>query len=185
MERSATRSRRRWIVPAVVAAAVAIGAGIYWFGPQHLLFDRRVEEALPTVEGGRGTTPGETGGLAGGAGGSPGGPVTVSSGAFSSLAHETSGTASVVELPDGSRYLRIEDLDTLSGPDLRVYLSEAPATGNEDALDDAFVDLGALKGNQGDQNYRIPEGLDLNDVMSVTIWCRRFSVGFGVAPVAR
>jgi hypothetical protein len=138
---------------------------------------------LPTLEGGRGTTPGETGGLAGGAGAPAGGPVTLASGAFSSLAHETSGTASIVELPDGSRYLRIEDLDTLSGPDLRVYLSDAPATGADDALDDAFVDLGALKGNQGDQNYRVPPGLDLNDVMSVAIWCRRFSVGFGVAPI--
>jgi hypothetical protein len=64
-----------------------------------------------------------------------------------------------------------------------VYLSEAPADGDEGALDDAFVDLGGLKGNQGSQNYEIPEGVALDEIESVTIWCRRFSVGFGVAPL--
>jgi len=107
----------------------------------------------------------------------------LSSGEFISLEHATSGAASVVELGDGSRFLRIEDLDTSSGPDLRVYLSQAPADGSEDALDDAFVDLGGLKGNQGDQNYEIPDGVDLDDFQSVAIWCRRFSAGFGVAPL--
>jgi hypothetical protein len=119
---------------------------IYWFGPQHLFLDERVDEALPSaaaIDGGRGSNPGETGG------------------------HRS----------------RIEDLDTSSGPDLRVYLSQAPADGSEDSLDDAFVDLGGLKGNQGDQNYGIPAGVGLDDFQSVAIWCRRFSAGFGVAPL--
>jgi hypothetical protein len=182
------RSRRFWVGTAVAVVAVA-AAGIYWFGPQHLFLDRRVDEALPMVdEAGRGTSPGETGGLSGDADDPADepevtGPVTLSSGAFRSLAHGTSGTASVVELQDGRRFLRIEDLDTDSGPDLRVYLSEAPADGDEGALDDAFVDLGGLKGNQGSQNYEIPDGVALDEIESVTIWCRRFSVGFGVAPL--
>jgi hypothetical protein len=45
------------------------------------------------------------------------------------------------------------------------------------------VDLGALKANQGNQNYEISEDVSLEDVMSVSVWCRRFSVGFGVAPL--
>ena len=61
------------------------------------------------------------------------------------------GTAAVaiVELEDGTRFLRIEDLDTLSGPDLRVYLSKASASSPQDALDDAFVDLGGLRRRSG------------------------------------
>jgi len=49
--------------------------------------------------------------------------------------------------------------------------------------DDAFVDLGGLKGNLGSSNYLIPAGTDLSGFRSAVIWCRRFSVGFGVAPL--
>jgi hypothetical protein len=180
-----TRSPRRiWILAIVVVIG---GAAFYWFGPWHLFVDRRVDEALPAGEvetvapsdviahGDRGSAPS----------GEPPAPAiaTLASGAFRSLAHTTSGTASIVELPDGRRFVRFEDLDTDSGPDLRVYLSQAPATGDASAIDDAFVDLGALKGNQGNQNYAIPDGVELDDIRSVSVWCRRFSVGFGVAPV--
>ncbi len=46
-----------------------------------------------------------------------------------------------------------------------------------------FVNLGALKGNEGSQNYRIPKGVDLETIRSAVVWCRRFTVGFGVAPL--
>jgi len=56
---------------------------------------------------------------------------------------------------------------------------------SEDAAKQAgFVDLGALKGNIGDQNYDVPAGLVLNRYRAVSIWCRRFSVNFGAAPLA-
>ena len=45
----------------------------------------------------------------------------------------------------------------------------------------AFIDLGPLKGNLGDQVYEIPADADLGTVRSVTIWCVRFSVSFGAA----
>ncbi|MDH3497546.1 MAG: DM13 domain-containing protein, partial [Gemmatimonadota bacterium] len=47
-----------------------------------------------------------------------------------------------------------------------------------------FVGLGGLKGNVGDQNYDIPAGTDLTRYRTVTIWCRRFSVNFGSAPLS-
>lgn len=170
------------VISAIMAAAL-----IYWFGPQHLLLDERVDEALPRVAAiDGGSNPGETGGVIGRAGdddAEPTAPTVLSEGEFRSLEHETSGVASIVEIADGTRYLRIEDLDTSSGPDVRVYLSEAPADGLEDALDDAFIDLGGLKGNQGNQNYEIPAGVSLKEFESVSIWCRRFSAGFGVAPL--
>jgi hypothetical protein len=81
--------------------------------------------------------------------------------------------------------LRIENLDTSNGPDLKVWLTDAPVIEGEDGWrvfdDGAYVDLGALKGNQGSQNYTIPADVDLSDLTSVAIWCDRFSVSFGAA----
>jgi hypothetical protein len=92
--------------------------------------------------------------------------VTLRSGAFVSGEHDTSGTAAVVRRRDGRVFLTLNDLDTSPGPDLRVRVGPGDR------------DLGALKGNRGDQRYELPRGAD---VSSVTIWCRAFSVAFGSA----
>jgi hypothetical protein len=47
-----------------------------------------------------------------------------------------------------------------------------------------FVTLGALKGNQGNQNYDVPAEVDLGKYQAVTVWCRRFGVNFTTAPLA-
>lgn len=55
----------------------------------------------------------------------------------------------------------------------------------EDAAKRAgIVDLGALKGNIGDQNYDVPTKLDLSKYRAVSIWWRRFSVNLGAAPLS-
>ena len=172
---------------AVAAALVGIAAlAIYWFGPQYLFIDRRVDEALP----GAGAAPAESPAAAGGQGmgeageSAPTGTVTLALGEFRGLEHDSSGTALVLELPDGSRFLRLEDLDTSNGPDLRVYLSDAPASDDWYVYDDGeFVDLGGLKGNMGSSNYEIPDEVDLSRFESAVVWCRRFSVGFAAAPL--
>jgi hypothetical protein len=46
------------------------------------------------------------------------------------------------------------------------------------------VDLGALKGNRGNQQYRVPAGVRLRG-RAVVIWCRAFSARFGSAVLAR
>jgi hypothetical protein len=80
--------------------------------------------------------------------------------------------------------LRLTDFATSNGPDVRVYLVAA-----QDASDDAtvtkagYLELGKLKGNEGDQNYDIPAGTDLTRYRAVTIWCRRFNVNFATAPL--
>jgi hypothetical protein len=104
-----------------------------------------------------------------------GGSSEVRRGAFSSGAHETSGTATVVELSVGSRVLTLTRFETSPGPDLRVYLTRTP----DDASNN--VDLGGLKGNRGDQQYPIPPQVDLERYSTVVIWCRAFSVNFGTA----
>lgn len=107
------------------------------------------------------------------------GNVQLASGQFVSLVHSSSGTAAIVDLADGGRVLTFENLDTDNGPDLRVYLVEGPVNGNGEGGE--FVDLGALKGNQGDQQYEIPDVVDVERLSTVVIWCRAFSVGFARA----
>jgi hypothetical protein len=37
----------------------------------------------------------------------------------------------------------------------------------------------------GNQNNAIPAGVDLADFRSVSIWCDRFNVSFGTAPLSK
>lgn len=108
--------------------------------------------------------------------------VEVARGRFVALAHPGSGVAAVVKLAEGGRKLTLTKFETDNGPDLRVYLSTGdPASGGE--LGD-FKDVGALKGNVGDQQYDIPRGIDVDRFDNVVIWCRAFSVGFTSASLA-
>ena len=161
----------------LVVAVAAVVFVIVWFQPQKLVIDETADEALPSAES-TGPVDDENDGSS-----SRTRPQTFASGSFQSLEHTTSGTAEVIALPDGRRFLRFEGLETSNGPDLRVYLSEVPASDDWYAYGEDYVDLGGLKANLGDQNYEIPEEVDLDKYRSAVIWCRRFSVGFGVAPL--
>jgi hypothetical protein len=174
-----------WIVAALlVAGAVFV---VVWFEPQKLLIEETVNEGVPTVEApspDNATSPAPSKDNEKSGTGEPPEPEVLAMGSFQSLEHSTSGTAKILELADGSLYLRFEDLDTSNGPDLRVYLSEIPASDDWHAYGERYLDLGALKGNRGSQNYAIPEGTDLSRFKSAVVWCRRFTVGFGVAGLA-
>ncbi|HEY0605786.1 MAG TPA: DM13 domain-containing protein [Herpetosiphonaceae bacterium] len=114
----------------------------------------------------------------------PSEPKLLRSGAFHPVTHEGTGTASIYELPDGTRVLRLENFEVLNGPDLYVWLSTAADADNaRTILDNPYAELGRLKGNQGNQNYELPADLDVSAFNSVTIWCRRFSVNFATAPL--
>jgi hypothetical protein len=101
-------------------------------------------------------------------------------GSFRSHAHDTTGSARFVRVGGGLK-LQLVDLDTDAGPDLRVYLVPSGYAGG-DADDN--VDLGALKGNKGTQEYEVPADVDTARYSTVVIWCRAFSVAFGSAPLA-
>ena len=172
--------RHRTLIVAVVAGVLAAAAGVAWFQPQKLLINQRVDEALPVT-----ATP--TSGASDRGRGQPrtrrsgAEPTILSTGPFRSLGHTTSGRAVALELADGRRFLRLEELRTSNGPDLFVYLSAAAADGPRDSFDDDFVSLGRLRANQGSQNYVIPAGVSLDRYRSVVIWCRRFTYAFGAA----
>ncbi len=96
--------------------------------------------------------------------------------------HRGSGTATIYELDDGSRVLRLEDLDVTNGPDLHVLLTPASEPVSRESLEAAdYVDLGGLKGNIGNQNYDIPADVDVGAQMTVVIYCQPFHVVFSTA----
>lgn len=96
--------------------------------------------------------------------------------------HQGSGTATIYELEDGSRVLRLEDLDVTNGPDLHVLLSPvADPEGRDEVTAAGYVDLGELKGNRGSQNYEIPGDFVIGDELSVVIYCVPFHVVFSTA----
>ena len=102
-------------------------------------------------------------------------------GSFEPVAHAAQGTATTIRTTEGERVLTLTGFEVDNGPDLRVYLVAGPAR-DESEVDD-FEDLGALKGNKGNQQYELPRGLDLERYTTVVVWCRAFSVNFARAPL--
>jgi hypothetical protein len=157
--------RRTWII-----GIAAVGAlGWYAFRPELLFVRTQVNEGLPVAvaQSSRGAT-----------------AIQLLAGRFNSVAHETRGMATIYRLQDGNRVLRLTNFATSNGPDVRVYLvAAADARDDETVKQAGFVELGRLKGTDGDQNYDLPADLDLGKYRAVTIWCKRFSVNFGTAPL--
>jgi hypothetical protein len=166
----------------IVVAAMAVGAvGWSLFRPERLFINRTVNEPLTVA------VPEATGGITSDttARSDASRQTVLASGRFHSNAHETTGTATVLTIGE-DRVLRLTDFATSNGPDVRVYLVAADDV-NDDATVKAvgFVELGPLKGNRGNQNYVVPSSVDLTRFRTVTIWCKRFSVNFGSAPLVR
>lgn len=169
---------------------VGAGIGFYLFRPDKLFTSTTVNEALSSpvpaapAAGGTPAAP-----AASTAPATPAGPVLLAEGSFITHEHDTSGSARIVRLADGTRRLEIVNLDTSDGPDLRVWLTDQPVkegTAGWRVFDDGrYIELGKLKGNKGNQVYEIPADVDLGQYRSVSIWCKRFSVSFGAAELAR
>lgn len=102
----------------------------------------------------------------------PAPPARVSAGPLRGIDHRASGAAALYRLADGTAFVRLEDIDVQNGPDYVLYL----VAGNDRRTPGAGVELGALKGNQGTQNYAVPAGVDIRAPQTVLIWCRAFAV---------
>ena len=156
---------KKWIKVAISIAAVAAVVAWYAFRPERLVVNRRVDEGLPTAQGVR-----------------P--PQPLVSGQFYSILHPTAGTATIYQMGDGNRVLRLTDFSTSNGPDVHVYMVAADDAKDAATVQNAgFIDLGVIKGNIGDQNYTLAADFDLPKYRAVSIWCKRFSVNFGAAPL--
>lgn len=111
----------------------------------------------------------------------------VATGTFHGAAHKTSGRATIYST-GGKETLRLTNFKTSNGPDVHVVLIAASdAQDNENFLDKSVerVELGKLKGNEGDQDYAIPSGTDLSKFKAVSIYCERFNANFGAAPLEK
>lgn len=168
---------------AFVVALLASAFGFYWTSVRDVVVDEQVVAgvAASSLPAGRAAAATPAAGERSSAprAEAPHVNVTVRTGAFESLAHQTVGTASVVRRPDGERILTLAGFRTDNGPDLRVYLVAGAVDDNGDG--EGSIDLGRLKGNVGDQQYTIPAGTDLARHATVVIWCRAFTVGFARA----
>lgn len=155
-------SRRRWTI---VAVGLPVLVAAWWaFRPEKLWINQKVDEPAP---------------FASSADSQP-----LYTGKLSGKAHSTSGRATIYATGEGKQYLRLTDFMTSNGPDVHVLL----ARGNDQSLNQEIlkgaldsVELGSLKGNQGDQNYDLPASVDLTEYNTVTIFCERFHAIFGVA----
>jgi len=149
---------KKWKI-AVPMVVVALFVAWYAFRPERLVVNHRVNEALASAQ-------------------------ALESGTFYGVLHPTEGTATIYRMGDGTRVLRFTNFKTSNGPDVHVYMVAA-----EDAKDSAsvlragFIDLGTIKGNIGDQNYALGSDVDLSKYSAVSVWCKRFSVNFGTAPL--
>ncbi len=113
---------------------------------------------------------------------------TLATGSFHGKVHGTSGRATIYQKADGNRVLRLTNFKTSNGPDVHVILIAAKdADDNANFLKSSTerVELGILKGNEGDQNYEIPSGTDLSKFQTVSIYCERFNANFGAAPLEK
>ena len=152
-----------WMKIAIPIAVVVIVAAWYAFRPERLVVNRSVNEAMPTSQGSSSAQ-------------------TLESGRFYSILHPTEGTATIYQMGDGTRVLRLTSFSTSNGPDVHVYMVAADDAKDAASVEKAgFVDLGVIKGNIGDQNYTLGSDLDLAKYRAVSIWCKRFSVNFGAA----
>jgi hypothetical protein len=163
-----SRALRVAVLGTYVITAGAIGAYLGLTTLRDRVVHERVVTAAPATAAGTSSTTARRSAPA---------AVEVARGRFRSHEHATSGEAAVVRLADGRRFLTLTSFDTSPGPDLRVRL--APE-GSFDGGADGAVDLGALKGNRGDQQYAVPAGVRIAR-RTVVIWCRAFSVAFGSA----
>ena len=107
---------KTWIKVALAVVVVLIVGLWYWFRPDRIFSNVRVDEAMPAAQGAAAALP-------------------LESGTFYTILHPTSGTAMIYKMPDGTYMLRFTNFDTSNGPDVHVYMVAA-----DDAKDAATVE---------------------------------------------
>lgn len=91
------------------------------------------------------------------------------------VGHPASGRVKIIEA-DGKKYVRYEDLKTINGPDIYVYLAK-------DLEAREYVNLGPVRATEGNINYEIPQDINPAEYQYVMIWCKQFGVLFNSAEI--
>ena len=146
-----------------LAGIVVIGIGYYLISPLWIIV--KVEDARPAErQTETAINPSKSSSTA---------SMILARGIFKSQAHDVKGDGLVIQNGE-DKTLRFENFKTINGPDLRIYLSA-----DLDAKD--HIDLGAIRGTEGNINYTIPSGTDQTKYKYVLVWCRAFHVLFSYA----
>ena len=98
-------------------------------------------------------------------------------GSFISSAHPTSGTATVNK---DQTLLSLAQFKTDSGPALNIYLAS-----DINNVEGDYIDLGVIKGVNGNYVYDLPTSTDFADYKYVVVWCVAFHVNFGYAELEK
>lgn len=108
-----------------------------------------------------------------GVGNGQGADGVVATADFVPKAHEVEGRAQLIRI--GDEYtVRFEDFKTINGPDVNIYLAT-------DTTAEDFIDLGDIRATEGNVNYEVPAGTDVEKYDTVLVWCKDFSVLFSYA----
>ena len=95
--------------------------------------------------------------------------------------HYGTGTVRIVEFIDGSREIQFVDVEIANGPDLYIYLSDKSSFSGIYDSPGTFISLGFLPHNAGNFSVNLHQSSSINNVNSILIWCRQFSVAFTYA----
>jgi hypothetical protein len=117
------------------------------------------------------------------------GPVEVGNGSFRKLdpIRQASGNVTIYQQADNTKVVRFENFGVVNGPDLRVVMSQSstPDTVELMKANDSEIDLGAIRGTSGSQNYDVPAELDLSQYNTVVIYSRTLNVVYSYAVLSK
>jgi hypothetical protein len=146
----------------IIGVTLVVLLTVAWYGLSPLLNNKTVDDSLPAMSenktGEAKTVVSE--------------PVSV----VDTAAHPASGQVRIVKSEDKT-YIRYENYKTINGPDVQVWLAK-DLKGND------YVNLGPLKATEGNINYEVPQGIDVNDYRYALTWCEDFSVLFNSADLS-
>lgn len=114
-------------------------------------------------------------------------PITAATGTFVTFdpIRFARGTATIFQQADGTLLMRFEDFAMPNAPDPLVILSPVsdPQTPEEMRANDAAVEIEPLRGSVGNQNYVLPNTVDLTQVRSVVIYSQQLDLIYTYAPL--
>ncbi len=142
---------------AIVVGLLVLVSGSWWlFGPQTTITPITDETVTPSDSNGQ---------------------VKLRANIVDTPGHTATGTVTLEHSDAGTTVVRLNDFETVNGPDLFVYLASDREATN-------FVSLGKLQSTNGNQNYDVPKDIVLSDYSYVLIWCKRFGVLFSSADIS-
>lgn len=100
----------------------------------------------------------------------------VKSGSFFGVSGKTT-TGSVTLHQDSQGYI------VTLGPDFNFSGAPDPKIGFGSNGYTPGTLIGILQSNSGQQSFRVPAHIDVNQFNEIHLWCEKFNVGLGVAPI--